>query len=487
MFYAVLHYLEKMDNAPGIFQAIGLALLTILIPLAIAILNSFYRKKQDGEDAKDEFTQLDLHVILSTIFPIPRLIFIVSIIFIPLLFWEISSPEFRIILIILYGCGMIALIRIILKIHKWIKGNVFDFRFLHLRKLTKNDDIELSWHSVWQVKNINTEKEVELFQIFSTTIDSYLNSVDERKFKHNLASVQKLLVDFDAFINNRSFTTLLGESQSISKILQWHSQIWGNQQYFSDRRILLEARICKEILKILRNIFIKLRNEAFKNDDATFFFEPFVENKKCFIIKKNDDKKREYLEVLSDTLFDGFFDSIVKSDYTEDILKLDFPMEWKITKDQWKTNFMARKTCDYFINWVSDKIQKPGPKMNIKIGFLIKELFPEVDASLWSSILIFIYSSGDDIKSFLEKQQQIDNFVALPQRKNTESAEGRKNTCELALCLFPTIFSEENIAKQIKELESLAPYFAGTTAEVHRKTLFELFQEMLKVLHAPKI
>ncbi len=66
----IVHFvkpLDKLNNLPTIIQGIGIALLTILIPLAIAILTDVYQKRRDG---KIEFANLDLHVILDNVFKI---------------------------------------------------------------------------------------------------------------------------------------------------------------------------------------------------------------------------------------------------------------------------------------------------------------------------------------------------------------------------------------------------------------------------------
>lgn len=52
--------LEKLDYLPSVIQTIGMALLTILIPFAIAILTNVYRKR---EDLNIEFRDLDLHLL----------------------------------------------------------------------------------------------------------------------------------------------------------------------------------------------------------------------------------------------------------------------------------------------------------------------------------------------------------------------------------------------------------------------------------------
>ena len=70
----IVHFvkpLDKLNNLPTIIQGIGIALLTILIPLAIAVLADIYQKRREE---KREFTDLDLHLILDSVFNIRLII-----------------------------------------------------------------------------------------------------------------------------------------------------------------------------------------------------------------------------------------------------------------------------------------------------------------------------------------------------------------------------------------------------------------------------
>ncbi len=169
--------LEKLDNLPNIVQGIGIALLTILIPLAIAILSDIYQKRKDQ---KIEFANLDLHVILDHVFKIKLLLLYVILIFSPMFLWEISSGPYRFIEIVLSIIGICFTSKIILDVYYWTKGSVLKFRFSYLEKLKKYKDFEVVWHSVWQTVNINTQNEREFFEIFSSIIDRLLEN-HERK------------------------------------------------------------------------------------------------------------------------------------------------------------------------------------------------------------------------------------------------------------------------------------------------------------------
>jgi hypothetical protein len=122
----VLKQLEGLNELPSLFQNIGMALLSILIPLAIAILVDVYQKKRDKEE---DFIVLDLNVILDCVFHMRRLIIFSLLIFLPFVFWEQSHGLLRLLEIVLSSIGICVLIRTILNVYSWTKGSVFDFRF----------------------------------------------------------------------------------------------------------------------------------------------------------------------------------------------------------------------------------------------------------------------------------------------------------------------------------------------------------------------
>ena len=181
-------WLKNSENIPTIIQNVGLALLTILIPLAIAVLEDTNQKRKDK---KRLLGDLDFHVILDYVFQIPRLLLWVAFIFLPLLLWDIfiSLPILRLLLIFLSFMGVYFISKIILKGYLWVKGRVWDFRFYYLNSLRDFRDFENVWRSVWQTKIINREDinmpnpndEEIFFKIFSNQIDKLLEKNEEQK------------------------------------------------------------------------------------------------------------------------------------------------------------------------------------------------------------------------------------------------------------------------------------------------------------------
>ncbi|MEM3641411.1 MAG: hypothetical protein QXH37_05785 [Candidatus Bathyarchaeia archaeon] len=130
----LIEKLEETNSLPVYIQNIGLAILT-----------EVYRKKGSLEE---EFSELDLHVILDDVFRIKWLVIYSLLMFLPYIAWDISSGIIRLFEIILSIIGIGLVLKTIYDVYCWTKGNVFKYRFSYLRKLKNPADLEI----VWRVK-----------------------------------------------------------------------------------------------------------------------------------------------------------------------------------------------------------------------------------------------------------------------------------------------------------------------------------------------
>jgi predicted membrane protein len=156
-----LGYLLGNNEFSLLAQNVGLAFLTIFIPVAIAIFG----------DEKKDFRQLDSYSILDHVIAAKKLLFCLALVFIPVLFWQTSSFSLRLLEVSLWLIGICYLVGRLFVSYKWIKGNKFPLRFEYLRKLNNPNDMEEVWSSVWSSENINPQNEKEFFEIFSEKID----------------------------------------------------------------------------------------------------------------------------------------------------------------------------------------------------------------------------------------------------------------------------------------------------------------------------
>jgi len=501
----IFNILEKLNDLANVIQNIGLALLTILIPLAIAILTNVYRKR---EDQNIEFRDLDLHVILDEIFKIRKLLIYTALIFCPFILWEISSGALRFIEIIFSTMGICLIIRTLLDIYRWTKGDVFDYRFSYLKSVKNYDDLESVWHSVWQTKNINTRNEKKFLKIFSSTIN-YLLEKNEK----NLEIIAKLLNDFNKFVNNRSFFSALVLKEIFPKILEWHFRIWRKvYKYIGKEEEINEWINYDEIYRILDSIFQKIEERALK-ERAFYFFNYFKKHeekyKKEFVISKMN-KKFYYRDFLFTSFYKVFFENIEDSLESGYIWKNYFPKEWKITKNNLENeeNIIWQLSWHNFRQWAKDRIWRAKEEFDKDLDNVSSNLFPEVEPTVWAKFLIFIFSqkriistierswnfgldrrirtfSGPPAESKEEFSQKIREKIQLDEKTEV------KNTFELVYYLakmYPMFnqFSKENLKKYKRELKKLK-YPEDPKKEYKRSTLFKIFTEMLKFLRRKNV
>lgn len=222
--YDIINYLftilDQLKIEQDILQVISMAFLTILIPVAIAIFGD-----------KKEYEALDRNVILDHIVRAKFFLFYLGIIFLPLLFWNISSAWLRFVEIILWTIGIYFMLKILINSYYWMKGNKFTLRFDYLKNLRNIKDMEECWRSVWETEKINPQNEQQFFEIFSSSIEHLLLE----KMNENLKTISKLLSDFYAFLNNRSIIFLT--FRCLPKILEWHFKIWEKEYKYLIKKI----------------------------------------------------------------------------------------------------------------------------------------------------------------------------------------------------------------------------------------------------------
>jgi hypothetical protein len=460
--------LEQIDQ--DIFQTINMAFLTILIPIAIAIFGD-----------KKEFEELDKNLILDHIVKAKYFLLYMSLVFIPLFFWNISPPWLRLVEMIIWLVGFFFLSKILIKLYHWMKGRKFPLRFDYLKNLNNLDDFEEVWLSVWRTEKINSQNELEFFKIFINTIEKLLKTNDEKHLKTTL----KLLNDFDIFMNNRSVNFLIFLDRHIFlKILELHFKIWERSPVFSQKNESHNDDIYYfQILQNIESILKKFEKTGLTKENSYLlfmkFFSSFKKHLKKYEEKISEDKDKyfKYIESLLSLFYQVFFENIEKSKYKDNIWDELFPREWRITKNNLinKNNVVAEISFKEFKKWAELRIRQLTRDFDSELESITPNMFPEVNKILWSRILIFVFSPfGENrIKSVIERKWSF-GFITFPGLDE----HYKKETFELAILLFPDQFSEENLKSYIKSLEELK--YTENSSEEKRLRLLNLFNEMLE-------
>ncbi|GBC69019.1 hypothetical protein HRbin01_00710 [archaeon HR01] len=396
LFEIIVNRLAQTESLPSHIQTVGLAVLGILIPLAIAILTELYRKITNP---REDFSRLDLHVILNGFFKIKNIIAYTLLIFIPFVFWEFSSGLYRVLLIGVAFVGIILMIKTVWNLYLWVKGHMMPFRYSYLQKISKLADQEIAWESVWKTEGILTLDETNFFKIFSSQIQKYI--------KNNQPSIASQLLSI--FINSLDKRTLsfIVNKDAIEKILSWHSEAWMNTYSIikgskSTEWYWIESVLIKGLNKLRLLILEKYQMGLYN------FMEIFKNILPTLVQSFSPSDREKYLHYVLDDISRMF---LVREGVPEnfDIWEF-FPKEWQVTKRnlQAENNLLPLLWLQRFYYWASYRLMNFEKDYDVLLDKASANLFPEVDQMKWATILIFVLSPNDEkgkIRSTIERKR----------------------------------------------------------------------------------
>jgi len=521
------HFLNTIENLNlDAMLTLGMALITILIPLAIAIFD------------KQEYGSLDKNVILDLI-KAKYIIFYIFLIFSPLLFWN-TFKNFRIIIIILWGIGIYYIINILKKSYEWLKYDKNKFRYDYLEKLVNSldlkesesnnlilakfsklrncfqfkknklvdskkertlNEIEEVWIAIWRNEKINSKIGMEFYSKFVIIIEKLFADCDEdaeickvtylilQNFRENLIKIHPFLLVSD--FNNNNI---------LLNILEWRFQSWKKLKNQPKNPNL------EPLFTIVDKIFNEITERALKENLGFFFFDSFsrfinnLKNKPG--INNRDVNIKEYFENLFSSFYEKFFKILPELKDTYALWNNYFPKEWKIKKETLTSseNIIPRIAFRYFINWASDRISNPVDDYDKLLDNVSANLFHEIEPEYWEIILIFVLSSSYNNKSRIESIISRKWNIRFGERlfddleMQTKNEILKRNTFELVEIIskeeffkdfeFFKYFKEftENLKEYIEELKKLknSNYGGDKEKEYKGEKLLRLFKEMLE-------
>jgi len=478
----MLEVIANLDNnVPTVATSFGLALLTILIPLMIAIMQDiwFKKSKTNSNDAL-----LDLHVIFDQIFNFKLLLSFCTLIFVPFIFWSLPFNECLIISMRIAGfvvslIGICGTAWMIGGIYRWIKSDMADvlnYRKKYLEKLClKNDEKDgpyvvydsiqnktnlkkwekanvfvKIWNSIWANKELSSTEEEEYFKIF---IEKIYQSVDSESVVKDVVQV------FDVFVktldtrtpNFHKFIVNYESGYLLVKILEVHLRSWykfnTEKNANCETWITIHERTC-EIISDLGN---KISKESYADFLQKYY--DFMETHKNVEVASNDTPR--YV-VASYSLFFKLLKVFVENRFVfTGQSQRKFESGCQITIDTLKEgNTFAVLGCDQFLEYAKSVIKPDKNELLIKH---IELLFPNVYPLTWCLILFFKFSQDRDeskISSVINSPLFADEFFDHRDNKKDESMTDKKmKTCELAAYLFDEDFSKERSDHYIIEIK----------------------------------
>jgi hypothetical protein len=502
VYYRINNEVSKLNGLPTVMQNTGLALLTILIPLAIVILTEVYKERLNSKKMEIPFVELDLHVILEHVFKVKWLIFFNVMIFLPLAFWELWNNSLDLLLASISAIGVVFTIFIILNVYKWTKGNIFsdifNFRFAYLKSANICDIVNV-WGSIWTNAEMSIINERQFFIIFSSKIDNVLK-------KKNVSSTEldalgQLSKDFSDSIDKRSVMFLTFDTTFMPKILEWNFSFWKKfklslaNRVSSNSKALMAFSDWYTVFNNTQKVLTHISQVSVKQNSSYLFLRELKKHSSKYVKEEVTIEKGNihyYSEALGEIFFPLFF---IDRDILENHnLWENVPSEWKVTdvtinqSDNFELKLLL---TGFFERFAGDVIQN-----KVTMGRATAFLFPEIDSSKFATLLLFSYTLDDDkTKAVIERDWKvvqnawkIHTFTSMDkvdfkaQQKAQDEAETQA-TYKLVyhFLALREMFSAENLNKYIASAKALT-YPKDSKEELHQQRLIEIFNEMLAYL-----
>jgi hypothetical protein len=445
----------NFHELPTVFEDVGLALLSILIALAIAILTDIFQKKES------DFADLDQLVILKSIFKVTRIVAYALIIFFPFVFWG-TSIFWNVIAIFLSGAGIFLLAKAILDIYKWVSGDYpkNKRRLSYLKQVKDPEEMKRAWKSVWATDKIDSNQEIQYLELFSSCLEKLTFKGSE-----SVVRAATLLKDFAERISARSGFSLVVNGGFLSRLLKLDYEVWKEwENLLDDKSLQQEVSKLNEwgnfdyICRSTTSAIVEIEKLGLKRKEGYAIFKCLKEHIESHR-KETDQGDSIYIIRLFASFYEELFSVISDlGDEMDNVVYL-FPKEWKITKSNLISyqNPVCKISFDNFCQWAFLRIfNAKENSFDQELDYAMNLLFPEVNPIVWADILIFAITPYNENR--VASAIHYHKVFGLSGRGywhpivNTIHDSGSDvfhkmmgNTFELALNLFSDTFTLENI------------------------------------------
>jgi hypothetical protein len=470
----MFHHFLNSEFLPTAMQTLGIGLVTIFIPVVIALL-------QDIEDAWDRA------VIFEKVVRVKITLLGFGLAFIPTFFWY--ERCWRLIFFGVFIAGVWLLIWILNNCYNWLRalptGGQYDnvnyrnkLRIEYLSDKGNWTEKERIWIQTWEKKATDSRIEQDLIKQFNGNIDALIEAGEYE-------IVARYLRVFYAEREKRMWVGWVMFGDFFTKVLEWHFIF-----YEKEKRVLADPNVDDRyvfevnaaLLQLLRALVgIGLESAAY------IFFE--------HLKKHMVGKSPEYVQhLLIQAICDGVFETGGGRE-SYDVWNNYFPAEWKVTKATLndRDNFISKIWLNRFFEWAQRRIWSPTQPFDNELDDVAEGLFPEIDPIWWSAILALMmgaYGEGGRIKSWVERHKNFGyaSRIGLGSYGSPEEAsrqleamivQQRADTVELAVLLFPRDLSAEKINQYLTEIKALH-YPEGAKEEFARKEYQQILEAIQK-------
>jgi hypothetical protein len=473
------------DTLPTAMQTASLGLVTIFIPVVIALI----------QDLGPNAAIWDRAVIFSKVIRAESAAIGFVLVFLPTFLWSFIS--LRPYLFVLFLIGVWLLFSILRDSYRWIRtlppegADRENYRNkMRIEYLSDDqgwDEKERVWGETWKKNWMkadgNSGMERDLIQQFIGNIDALI-------IQGNHSVIAQYLRTFYAEREKRTWADWSIYGDFFSKMLEWYF-IFDQEE----RQLLNEGNTAAvhtfEVEAGLRQLLKALVHYGLEKGNGFQFFQ-ILEN---HIAGKDAEYiKRLFIRGICTNVFE------VQGNHERfEIWGQYFPSGWKTTKEtlQDQNNLISKIWLNQFFEWAQRRIWNPSTEeapFDTELDDVAEGLFPTIDPIWWSAILSLLMGSWGDqsrMKAWIERHKNfgyssrvITGSYATPEGENEAESQlhkmidqGRKDTIELAVLLFPGDFSIARLTEFLKEMKALE--YDEQSSEAFRRREYQQILEAL--------
>jgi len=461
IFKIFIFSLLNNNDLDKLITSLGLAFLTLLIPLAMGALLDVYQKRREKEREKESnFTQLDLQVILNRVFKIKWLVWIVLLVFIPMLFWKSTCNLFyRSFELLASSVGLFFIASTIVDTYNWIKGSIHKYRLEYLKTLSSLEDMTICWKSVWSAKDLTIAEETDLFEVFAMKVGGL---IDKRWTEKVLILLNNILLSFQASINSRIHldSFLPGTKKIFLVLLDLHLKLWKKIQNNKSNKQIGHANMAYANLS---QIIINIEKRSLGGSAYFDHFMGYMNDFAREVVTQSPNFEDRYLILLFEKIFNVILEYLYEGCYASRTSKY-FPEKYLETKGNLESNdnIISKIFLRFLLNKIYDLIA--NNKRKDFLLCIIERVFPNVNWKILIEAFNFIFVPS------IEGRKRIEVVAACGwQPSITSSTIPQDNAFELIKTIakiderFTKLIDKETIKKYLDEVRG--EYFLGKMAD----------------------
>lgn len=438
------------DKFVDTLRDFSIALLTILIPFAIAIMTDLLSKQNSEVD----FKTIDLHIILDDILQVKPFVFSVMSLFGLLLLMDGISNDAQFLLFILWLMPVGFVIFRIIDFYLWSKGDIWAFRLDYLRNNENINEYDVIWKSVLVAKfqDINHEKEI---------LKTYENKI--LKLANNPKELAMMLNLLETNLENRNFYIMV---DLLPVVFQINKKCFDKMKHKDNYSKYHQAYYNS-------NSLIKMIISNLQSSNFYLFFE---ELKKFVDLIVEEEYKNHLLEIVFYKVVNHV--EAKDSDYN---LWRAFPKEWLITEEN-LTKTEVKIFLNSFIRWLFEEFNK-SEQYTKTMAEIVRNIMPEIEPIAFSSLIILWFRQdvahvvkiglgfGGMSRVYAGWGEEFEKDAEGEEKKQKEA------TYKLLRIFFPQFFNKDKIGSILAKLGSITTQDQYETTRKNR--LEQYLSEML--------